>query len=166
VVTTSTTTLVLCGRTVKQLDTFRLTPARQDIAVDCKQFAEVIASVPTARAPTGTAGGVHDQGFHTTHSEHWARSWSTSGCCGLRGTNFRWADLVSEDLKEERNSLAFNPTRNSHARQSTEFHGSGLLQSSPLPIPHIYRVNSTKPNACAAVRIRCHRQTYHPTLVP
>ena len=44
-VTTSTGTLVLCARTVKQLATFvatfaifRLTPARQDIAVDRKQL--------------------------------------------------------------------------------------------------------------------------------
>jgi hypothetical protein len=42
VVTTSTTTLVLRGGTVKQLATFRLTPACHAITVDCRQFGVVI----------------------------------------------------------------------------------------------------------------------------
>ena len=41
-VATSTTTLVLRGGTVKQLATFKLTPARHAITVDCRQFGVVI----------------------------------------------------------------------------------------------------------------------------
>jgi hypothetical protein len=45
VVTTSTTTLALRGGTVKQLATFRLTPARHAITVDCRHFGVVFTGV-------------------------------------------------------------------------------------------------------------------------